>query len=154
MARMRSAAPTGAAARVSRVAVLASFLLACPSAALAAKTDVVVLKNGDRVTGEVKGVDRARLELSTDTMSSVYIEIEEISEITAQENFEVEDTAGLRHYGALRPAGPRRSSIGARISRAVRAGPISRSPQSLRTASDPFAKPILVGELLHIAPHP
>jgi hypothetical protein len=54
MARMRSAA-MGREARGLRVAALASLLLACSSPGLAAKTDVVVLKNGDRVTGEVKG---------------------------------------------------------------------------------------------------
>jgi hypothetical protein len=108
---MSSAAPIGRDARGFRVAVLASLLLACSSLALAQKTDVVVLKNGDRITGEVKGVDRAQLELSTDTMRSIYIEIEEISEITAQAHFEVEDTAGRRYYGTLRPAGPGRLGV-------------------------------------------
>ena len=54
----------------------------------------------------MKGTDRARLELSTDTMGSVYIEMEEVVEITAQENFEAEEDTGQRHVGTLRRAGP------------------------------------------------
>ena len=44
-------------------------LLASP--ALAAKTDVVVLRNGDRLTGEVQQLERGRLQLKTDDLGTV-----------------------------------------------------------------------------------
>ena len=54
--------------------LLCVFLLAvCSATAWAAKTDIVLLKNGDRVTGEVKSLERGKLTLSTDSMGTVYI---------------------------------------------------------------------------------
>jgi hypothetical protein len=50
-------------------AVLATALLVAPGgrpAAGAPKTDLVHLRNGDRVTGKIKGLDRARLTCSWD----------------------------------------------------------------------------------------
>ena len=49
--------------------------------ARAEKTDIVVLKNGDKITGEVKGLERGKLEFSTDSMGTVSIEWEDIQEI-------------------------------------------------------------------------
>jgi len=42
--------------------------------ALAAKTDVVVLLNGDRITGEVKELSYGQLKFKTDDMGTLYIE--------------------------------------------------------------------------------
>ena len=42
------------------------------------KTDVVILKNGDRVTGEIKSLDRGKMSLSTDHMGTIQIEWEEV----------------------------------------------------------------------------
>ena len=56
--------------------LLAGFMvLGAAGSALAAKTDVVTLKNGDRITGEVKRLDRGRLRYSTDDMGTIYIGI-------------------------------------------------------------------------------
>ena len=38
------------------------------------KTDVITLKNGDKITGELKELQTGLLELSTDNMSTIYIE--------------------------------------------------------------------------------
>ena len=77
------------------------LLLLFSGAAWAAKTDVVYLKNGDRVTGEVKGLDRGLLEFLTDHMATVYIEWEDIREITSHTGQAVELTNGQRFYGPL-----------------------------------------------------
>lgn len=81
---------------------LACLLLALQSTLCwAAKTDIVYLKNGDRVTGEVKTLDRGRLEFSTDHMGTVYIEWEDIAEVTSDTGQAVELTNGQRFYGPL-----------------------------------------------------
>jgi hypothetical protein len=73
----------------------------CSATAWAAKTDIVVLRNGDRITGEVKGLDRGKLTLSTDTMGTVYIEWPEIEEIFSSTGQAIELTNGQRFYGPL-----------------------------------------------------
>jgi hypothetical protein len=82
--------------------LLCAFLLvSCSAAAWAAKTDVVLLKNGDRVTGEVKGLERGKLTLSTDSMGTVFIEWAEIEEIFSSTGQAIELTNGQRFYGPL-----------------------------------------------------
>ncbi len=68
------------------------------------KTDVVILKNGDHVTGEIKSLDRGKLSLSTDSMGTVQIEWEDVERVTSQWVFEVETEMGLRSFGSLAPA--------------------------------------------------
>ena len=68
------------------------------------KTDVVILKNGDHVTGEIKSLDRGKLSLSTDSMGTVKIEWEDVERVTSQWIFEVETEAGVRTFGSLAPA--------------------------------------------------
>ncbi len=68
------------------------------------KTDVVILKNGDHVTGEIKSLARGKLSLSTDSMGTVSIEWEDVEQVTSQWFFEVETETGLRAFGSLSPA--------------------------------------------------
>jgi hypothetical protein len=84
-----------------RGACLLVALAASP--ALAAKTDVVVLKNGDRLTGEVEQLERGRLSLSTDDMGTVGIEWDKIASVTAAAPFDVDDLRGHRYMGSLAP---------------------------------------------------
>ena len=58
------------------------------------KTDVVILKNGDRITGEIKKLDRGKLKLKTDDMSTVYIELD--LDRADLERVRVRDRAGER----------------------------------------------------------
>jgi len=69
------------------------------------KTDVVVLKNGDRVTCEIKSLDRGLLKVSTDDMGTISIEWQKVTAVTSAARFEVETTIGDRFYGSLAPAG-------------------------------------------------
>ena len=57
---------------IPRLLFLLLLMPVCQAVA-APKTDVVVLKNGDKITGEVKTLERGRLEFSTDSMGTVYI---------------------------------------------------------------------------------
>lgn len=81
---------------------LALFLfLTLSNTALAEKTDVVVLKNGDKITGEVKGLERGKLEFSTDSMGTVYIDWVDIQAIISDTGQSVELTNGQRFFGPL-----------------------------------------------------
>lgn len=82
--------------------VLLIVMLLSSTAAWAVRTDVVYLKNGDRVTGEVKGLDRGKLEFKTDHMGTLYIEWDNIDEITSNTGQALELTNGQRFHGALR----------------------------------------------------
>ena len=85
-------------------AVLAACMLAAAVPATAADTDVVVLKNGDRIHGEIKGMQYSRLQLSTTTMSTVYVEWDKVAGLTSPSYFEFELMDGSRYYGSLEPA--------------------------------------------------
>ena len=76
-------------------------LLGCASSALADKTDIIHLKNGDRVTCEIKNLERGQLKVSTDSMSTVYIEWEDILHISSKELYVVELQDGSRLQGTL-----------------------------------------------------
>ena len=73
--------------------------------AWAAKTDVVVLKSGDHLTGEVDELDRGALVFKTDDMGTLRIEWDKIASVNANATFEVGDIDGRQFFGALRPGG-------------------------------------------------
>jgi hypothetical protein len=85
---------------LTRILALLCLLLGSASA-WAAKTDVVYLKNGDRVTGEVKNLGLARLEFSTDHMGTVYIDWKDILQVVSNTGQTVELSNGQRFYGPL-----------------------------------------------------
>ena len=91
---------------VAGLALAAALLVVCPPPADAADTDTIVLKNGDRLMGEVKKLDLGKLEVSTGAMSTVYIKWDRVAELTAPERFEIETSDGTRFYGSLAPAAP------------------------------------------------
>jgi hypothetical protein len=83
------------------------LLAALPSAAaFAVKTDVVVLKNGDRLTGEVEQLERGHLQLKTDDLGSVQIEWDKIETVSASAPFAIQDVLGNRYLGSLSPGDP------------------------------------------------
>jgi len=59
---------------VALARTVAAFALACSmttAAAAQGKTDVVMLANGDRITGEIVRLDRGRLEFKTDDIGTL-----------------------------------------------------------------------------------
>ncbi len=88
---------------IRSLTVLCACLLALfhSAAVLADKTDVVVLKNGDKITGEVKGLERGKLEFSTDSMGTVSIEWEDIQVVISSTGQAIELANGQRFYGPL-----------------------------------------------------
>jgi len=84
------------------LAVLVLGLLA-PIAQAARKTDVVVLRNGDRITGEVQQLERGRLQLKTDDMGTLEIEWDKVASVSATAPFDIEDLDGNLYVGSLTP---------------------------------------------------
>jgi hypothetical protein len=86
--------------------LLLATLFACPGTVSAApKTDVVVLRNGDRITGEVKALEHNLLRFSTDSMGTIYIEWDKIDSLQSGQYLLLESTDGTRYYGQLEPGG-------------------------------------------------
>ncbi len=84
-------------------ALVATILvvLCLPHEAQAAKIDVVVLINGDAVTGEIKSLEFSDLRYSTDSMGTVSIEWEDIVSVTSNQSLQVETASGTRYFGSL-----------------------------------------------------
>ena len=82
-------------------AVVAAGAAARP--ALAAKTDVVVLRNGDTLTGEITELDRGRLTFKTDDIGTLAIEWDKVKSVTASATFEVHELGGGQYFGTLSP---------------------------------------------------
>jgi hypothetical protein len=95
---------------VGRRTFLPALLLAwlgifSPLAGAAPKTDVVVLLNGDRLTGEIKALEHNLLRFSTDSMGTIYIEWDKIESVQSDQYLLLERTDGKRYYGQLASGG-------------------------------------------------
>jgi Protein of unknown function, DUF481 len=84
----------------------AVFLVLVSVPALAQKTDVIELFNGDHVTCEIKSYSQGRLVVSTDIASDISVKWNKIVSITSDKVFEIETTDGLVHYGTLAASTP------------------------------------------------
>jgi hypothetical protein len=82
-------------------ASLALLTLWAAAPAFADKTDIIELRNGDRVTGEIKKLDRGQLSLSTNSMGTIGIEWKDIERVTSKELYVIELEDGSRIDGRL-----------------------------------------------------
>jgi putative salt-induced outer membrane protein YdiY len=84
------------------------MLVACASVAIPATkavasedTDVVVFENGDRLTGEMKSLDRARLSFDSDPTGTINIEWDKVAYIRVDQDIQVETESGVRYFGQI-----------------------------------------------------
>jgi len=84
-----------------RIAVAGLCLTLSVAVAEAQKTDSVWIRNGDRITGEVKSLYRGRLKYSTDDLGTIYIEWDKVVRISSRATFEVQLSSGLKYFGTL-----------------------------------------------------
>lgn len=110
--------PILTACRTRRVGRLLAFVasllsaLAVPLPATAApKVDVVVLDNGDRLTCEIKLLDRGRMKVSTDAFDSIQVYWGRVRSVVSPRTFEVELIDGRRLFGVLVSAAAGRLSV-------------------------------------------
>jgi hypothetical protein len=73
-----------------------------PEALPGQKTDTVVVNNGNLIVGEIKRLQRGQLELSTDAMSTVYVEWPKIRSVGTSKIFEVFLEDGTIYFGSMR----------------------------------------------------
>jgi hypothetical protein len=88
---------------VTRLVILV-FVLSSGAVAIVEavpRNDIVTLRNGDRITCEVRTLRRGLLEARTDDLGTIQIEWDKIASITTIGVFQVETVLGARHYGAL-----------------------------------------------------
>ena len=88
-----------------RVIAATTFVLVAATA-FAQKTDVIVLRNGDRFTSEVKQLIRGQLRVSTDDLGTIYIEWDKIVSVKTAGRYEVATDAGERYVGTIAPDTP------------------------------------------------
>jgi len=75
-------------------------MLAGPAAAFA-NSDVVVFDNGDRLTGEIKSLERGKLRFKTDATGTISIEWDDVAFLSSEQNIQVELSDGKRYLGKL-----------------------------------------------------
>lgn len=96
---------------VGVLAALLAVLVATPRAHAQPKTDVVVLANGDHITGEIVVLDRGRLEFKTDDAGTLYLEWDKLSSLVTKRFVEVVTGDGHRFFGSLGPADSRSIAV-------------------------------------------
>jgi len=80
--------------------------------AVAQNDDVVIFKNGDRLTGEIRGLSRGSLAFNTDATDTIQIEWIEVVELRSSHTFEIGLASGVRYLGSLpAPAEPGQLSV-------------------------------------------
>jgi putative salt-induced outer membrane protein YdiY len=132
------------APRIPATWIAAIGLLAWACSALADKTDVVYLRNGDRVTCEIKNLERGRLKVSTDSMSTVYIEWKDIERITSKELYVVELQDGSRLQGTL----PATDAAGELLLRSLVSDGAPGKDQSVSMAAVVWLDPLKLDEFI------
>jgi hypothetical protein len=92
---------------------LGLLLVATTVSVAAPKTDTVLLRNGDTVTGELKELKQGLLRYKTDSMATVYVEWVDVVRVVSNQRFQVEDIEGDFYFGELLPgAGDGRVRVG------------------------------------------
>jgi hypothetical protein len=84
-----------------RTRLSALLILAVPPIAIA-DTDVVVFDNGDRLTGEVRSLERGKLRFNTDATGTIEIEWDNVAFLSSDQNIQVETYDGRRYLGHLK----------------------------------------------------
>jgi len=84
-----------------------TLLLGVSTPALAAKTDIIVLRNGDRLTGEVTQMRQGKLQVKTDDAGTLSIEWDKVAAITTAALYDVTMRDGQHLLGRFTAAAPR-----------------------------------------------
>ena len=82
-----------------RAATLLAALVGVGAAQAAPKTDIIELKNGDRLTGEFKGLEQGLVTLKTDALDTVYVKWEQVRSLRTKQYLQIEVDSGRRYYG-------------------------------------------------------
>ena len=84
-----------------RSIIFALLTMGIPAIA-SANTDVVVFDNGDRLTGEIKSLERGRLRFKTEATDTISIEWDNVAFLSSDQNIQLETYEGRRYLGRLK----------------------------------------------------
>ena len=84
-----------------RLAIILIASICCCTAGAREKTDVIVLDNGDRITGEIKQLQHGRLQISTERMGNLTVEWEGIVCIESDYELQIDRVNGQRLSGRI-----------------------------------------------------
>lgn len=85
----------------SFIPILVIYSICSSTAYTRNKTDVVILRNGDHITGEIKQLEHGILRLGTDSFCEVQIEWDDIVRIQSDFDFQFERSDGKRITGTI-----------------------------------------------------
>lgn len=68
---------------------------------IAQKTDIIIMDNGDRITGEVKKLEYGLVTFKTDDAGTISIKWDKIASLTGKDTFEVETEEGNVYFGSI-----------------------------------------------------
>lgn len=87
-----------------RAILLAVAWLACGGAAplLAQKTDTLIVRNGDVMTGEIKQLQRGKAEFKTDAAGTIYVKWTRVLTAETDKIFDIDLDDGRKYFGSLR----------------------------------------------------
>src|SRR5215469_18050664 len=83
--------------------MLAASVLACGLASgyERDKSDVVTMRNGDHITGDIVGLEYGKLEVKTDKMGTLSIEWPSVRSVSSKFAFALERRGGDKFYGSI-----------------------------------------------------
>ncbi len=84
----------------SAISMVSIIALLTPTMA-AAREDVVIFDNGDRLTGEVKSLERGRLRFKTEATDTISIEWDNVAFLSSVQNIQLETINGQRVLGRI-----------------------------------------------------
>lgn len=84
---------------LATLALGAVLLVLSATVDAAPRTDILVFQNGDRLTGEVKGLERGKLSFKTDATGTISVEWDKVASVQSDQYLEVELSDGRRHFG-------------------------------------------------------
>jgi hypothetical protein len=102
------------------------LLLVFSQQVLAQKTDIVILTNGDKLTGEIKKLEAGLLQYSTDAMGTVSIEWRFIETIITNKQQTIETNDGTRWLGKIQ-----KPAEGENVQIVTAMGPIEVAPKDV-----------------------
>jgi hypothetical protein len=93
------------ARRAARGIAVVALLLLTAGTARAERTDVLVLRNGDQLTGEIKTLKQGMLNFKTDDMSTLEVKWTAVARLVSIHTFEIELTDGGLYWGSFEDSG-------------------------------------------------
>src|SRR5215472_13169144 len=83
--------------------MLAASVLLCglASAYDRDKSDVITMRNGDHISGDIVGLEYGKLEVKTDKMGTLAIEWPSVLSVSSKFAFAIERRGGDKFYGSI-----------------------------------------------------